>query len=145
MGIDDLNINDNGGLEPNDRMDGLWNLLNNMFNNNSKGFKDNSENPINFNDIEADLGKPTRIRTFTENGFTFEEKTWQTESGMYVSVEMIESPMNKKSKPLFKEKSLVEQLKDALDDENYELAAKLRDNIKNNSSDNQTTNTNIKK
>lgn len=108
------------------RMARFEEILNRMFN-----FKDNSDNPVNTN-LESKLGQPTSVERFEEGGFHYEEKTWKTEEGTYVSIEMVEHPINKKSKPLFKvdEKTLEERLKDAEEDQNYELCAKLRDLIK---------------
>lgn len=110
--------------EATDKLDGLEKIIENLFN-----FKDLTNNPIKF-DMEADLGKPDKVERFVEDGFTFEKKTWHKEKGDFVLVEMVENPINVKKKHIVKQKSLEERLQDAINDENYELAAKIRDLIK---------------
>jgi hypothetical protein len=75
--------------------------------------------------IENDLGEPNSIEHFEENGLFYERQTWHLPTGNLVKIIISETP-NSPSKP---EKSLEEQLKDALENEDYILAAKLRDEL----------------
>lgn len=102
------------------RMNNLENAFAELFK-----FNDLSERKIQF-DAEKELGEPDKVERFIENGFTFEQKVWHTPKGDYVICELVENPINIKKKPLFKEKSLEERLVDAVNDENYELAAQLK-------------------
>ncbi len=90
---------------------------------------------LNFEDItgeessEDELGEPNECVTFEENGYTFEKCIWNLEHGTVVKVQMISSPMdtgfiNKPTK-----KTLDERLAIAIEEERYEDAAKLRDEI----------------
>jgi len=71
------------------------------------------------------LGEPNSIEHFEENGLFYERQTWHLPTGNLVKIIISETP-NSPSKP---EKSLEEQLKDALENEDYILAAKLRDEL----------------
>lgn len=103
-------------------------FLNNFFKSifNTPRFKDLSNDKENFNNIEDELGKPTVIEKFKDaDGFTYLRKTWKTDKGYYVLIETTDGS-NPESISKIKSKSLNEQLKDAVEDENYELAAKLK-------------------
>lgn len=78
------------------------------------------------------LGPPTTVESFTDNGINFIKKTWKRKSGDIVQIlpnmddfefdeyiEIYEKPMV----------SLERQLEIALENENYEEAAKVRDKI----------------
>jgi excinuclease UvrABC helicase subunit UvrB len=111
--------------------DELEDFFNSMFNNMfKKGIL--RESSFDLNNIEDNLGEPTSVRQFKENGFTFEERIWETENGSYRTYTTISNPMNERTKPLFKNKDLPleEQLKIALEEERYERAAEIRDEIK---------------
>lgn len=82
------------------------------------------------NYTEKELGEPDIIEQFVENGLNFERKIWNLEHGSLISVELIPGDTLKPKTKL--NKSLEEQLKDAIDKELYEEAAKLRDLINKN-------------
>lgn len=87
-------------------------------------------------EIQKNLGVPDEVKHFTENGMYFEKSIWHTETGDIVKMIMSDEPsvfgdniefdgeevLSKK-----KEKSLETQLKEALESENYERAAEIRD------------------
>lgn len=78
------------------------------------------------------LGEPTSIESFEEDGCTFEKKTWVTENGVITTIEMTNSPMDRKTaNPSLDEVSLQKELAKAIEEERYEDAAKIRDSIKN--------------
>ncbi len=123
------NFNEDDLNKINKKMEEIEKALENILN-----FKDISRNPVSFDHVKQ-LGEPDEIERFEEGGFTFEKKTWYKEKGDFVLVELIEEehPLYKRvRKPLSKQgkQKLEERLQDAVDDENYELAGRLRDMIK---------------
>ncbi len=73
---------------------------------------------------EDELGDPDKVIFFEENGFSFQKTTWNVEGGQIVKVEMISSPIDNPNSVSYEE-----QLKLAIETEDYEEAAKLRDII----------------
>ena len=78
----------------------------------------------NFEPDEDELGEPNKIVFFEENGFSFQKTTWDVEGGQIVKVEIVSSPLD-----VVESKSNEEKLKIAIECENYEEAARLRDKI----------------
>ena len=90
---------------------------------------------------EKNLGEPTSVREFERDGVMFVESIWETEFGSIIRISTKEeidfsSDFFKKNNIPFgkkvnskKEIPLEVQLKMAVDEENYEEAAKLRDKI----------------
>jgi hypothetical protein len=112
----------------------------------------NSSNITNFSNEEGEqmvekLGKPDKIRYFTDKGVYIEEKIWHTDKGDFVSRLASDNPkffgenisfenisfenisFENITKPKKPEKSLEFQLKEALEKEDYEKAAEIRDLI----------------
>lgn len=108
------------------------NLFNNSNNNRDKQIKKIIEQLLNFSKpterFEGKLGEPTKVEQFEEDGYTFEKQTWVTEAGVITKIEMIGSPFKNRSSEL----SLEAKLAKAIEEERYEDAAKIRDEIKNN-------------
>jgi hypothetical protein len=77
-----------------------------------------------FDPDEDKLGEPDKIIFFEENGFSFQKTTWNVEGGQIVKVEMISTPIDKP-----KSVNYEKNLKLAIEAEDYEEAAKLRDII----------------
>jgi len=105
---------------------------------------DNLNNSAEFGNISADeknLGVPTNTKTFERDGVIFEESTWETEFGTIVrittkeDIEFTPDFFKKNNIPfgrnnLKEEKLTLEQrLKIAVESENYEIAAEIRDLI----------------
>jgi hypothetical protein len=87
-------------------------------------------------EFEKNLGKPDEVRYFTQNGMYFEKSIWHTQNGDMVKTVMSDDPKvfgdniefedeNVPSKK--KEKPLELQLEEALEREDYERAAEIRD------------------
>lgn len=90
-------------------------------------------NPIDQNkmeDLSSELGEPDEKQTFEKDGFIIEKLIWNTPHGQLVKIIASEKDGKPKQNKV-KEKSLEEQLKEAVQAENYELAIELRDKIKN--------------
>jgi hypothetical protein len=79
------------------------------------------------NKIEEMLGIPDEIITFEEDGLFIRKQIWHTEKGDVIKMIVNDLPFEDETKKL----SLKEQLEEALEKEDYETAAKLRDEIKN--------------
>lgn len=77
------------------------------------------------NDIDELLGTPDIIQTFENDGLFIRKEIWHTEKGDVVKMIVNDTPFEEEPKKI----SLEEQLKEALDKEDYETAAKLRDKI----------------
>jgi hypothetical protein len=88
------------------------------------------------NDDESNLGEPISVETFNQDGYTFEKTTWKTEDGLVTKIEMVGNPFEQRERPIIKERidevPLEVQLARAIEEERYEDAAKIRDEIKNN-------------
>jgi hypothetical protein len=87
-------------------------------------------------EFEKNLGKPDEVRYFTQNGMYFEKSIWHTQNGDMVKTVMSDDPSvfgdniefedeNVSTKK--KEKPLELQLEEALEREDYERAAEIRD------------------
>ena len=100
------------------KMSSFDELFNEMF------FKLNKSYLLNekFKEDDSDLGPPDKVLEITENGTSFTKSIWNTPLGYIVKVELSEDKE--------KDMSLEEKLKAAIECENYEEAAKIRDEIK---------------
>lgn len=76
-------------------------------------------------ELDTNLGTPDKVENYVENGLSFERSVWYTDNGEIVRIITTEAPFTTKET----EKSLEMQLKDAIDNEDYLKAAKLRDLI----------------
>lgn len=78
-------------------------------------------------ELDAKLGEPDKVESFEEDGFQFEKRIWYVPGGEIVCVAMLDIPLNEKPT---KVKTLDEQLEEAIENEDYEIAANIRDAIK---------------
>jgi len=86
-------------------------------------------NPFNFeNEKEIDnfLGEPDIIENYEDDGMYIKKIIWHTENGDVIKMLVSDVPFEEKETKL----SLEEQLEEALAKEDYETAAKIRDEIK---------------
>jgi len=77
-------------------------------------------------EMEELLGEPDEIETTFDGVFYYEKKIWHTENGDIVVVSASKEPFVYDKK----EKTLEEQLEEAISIEDYEKAAEIRDKIK---------------
>ena len=80
--------------------------------------------------LGINLDEPTSTEEIIEEGMRFTKLTWDTPKGRFVKIVvtdvLADAPVTRETK-----KTLDEQLQEAVDNENYELAIKLRDQINN--------------
>ena len=74
-----------------------------------------------------ELGEPSEVEELIEDGLLFKKLTWNTSHGKFVKI--VVSDVQPSDEPA-KELNLEEQLQMAVDSEDYDLAIKLRDQIK---------------
>lgn len=77
--------------------------------------------------IDEQLGEADRVEYYEEDGMYFEKKTWKVVGGEMVKVLMSDEPFDKKEESTL---TLQEQLEEAVKNEEYEIAANIRDAIK---------------
>jgi len=89
-------------------------------------------------ELDETLGKPDKVEFYNEGPIFFEKRIWRTPTGDIVKLISSYDP-NLLRKPLVNEKivskptsveMLKEDMKKAIDAENYELAGEIRDEIK---------------
>lgn len=89
--------------------------------------KDNTENE--HEDLDVEMGEPTKVQYFQNDGLYFKRSIWHVENngqiGELVKLEVSDTPFEDYDS----NKTLEECLQDALDEENYEKAAEIRDKI----------------
>jgi excinuclease UvrABC helicase subunit UvrB len=90
-------------------------------------------------EIDKELGKPSSIETRIEDGVVYKKLVWNTPFGNFVKIIVSDVDPNNPAEdpndpsypfPQKKQKGLEQQLKEAVDSEDYELAIQLRDQIK---------------
>jgi hypothetical protein len=114
--------------EENNKKDGNENLFNHLFD------KWANLNPLDkdliIDGLNETLGEPDKLENYEENGVYFQKQTWNTKHGQVIKTILSDVPFNKeKSRKREIKIPLEVQLESAVSEENYELAAKLRDRI----------------
>lgn len=81
--------------------------------------------------MDFSLGEPHKIETYSDGVVFYEKRIWHTPNGDIVKLVVSDRPFNNapKEKPAVKEKSLQEQLDEALANEDYLKAAEIRDKM----------------
>jgi hypothetical protein len=81
--------------------------------------------------IDEELGEPNIVETYEEDGIVFKRMTWFTDEGEFVklAVDSVTPEFYNSLQPEVKLLTLEEQLTLAEEEEDYELAIKLRDKI----------------
>lgn len=97
-----------------------------------KTIVDNLDNNLEMSDgFDKSLGEPSEIRYYEEDGLYFIESIWETEIGLIKKTIVSDIPLDGSEKIEDNlEVTLEEQLEEAIQNEDYEKAAKLRDSIK---------------
>jgi hypothetical protein len=121
-----------------DMFSSWMNEANQMF----KMFQNPSNNSFNErleDEMEKALGKPDEVIYYTEKGYYFQKSIWHTKEGDIIKTLMSDDPkffgddikyesfVKPKIKPEVPTESLEVQLQKALDREDYEKAAEIRD------------------
>lgn len=115
----------NDGELDQDRIDSVERFIN-MIN----SFDPNSEESL-ADSLTRELGEPNEIEYFNDNDFHYEKRTWYTPGGKIVKVRMIssdETPEEFYHHNLL-DSSLEDELEQAIKNEDFEEAARLRDLI----------------
>lgn len=80
--------------------------------------------------MKEELGEPDETSSYTQNGVTYVKDIWYTEKGDIISTYILDSfDTPEVIVDLTQELSIEEQLEKAVQEEDYEKAAKLRDLI----------------
>jgi excinuclease UvrABC helicase subunit UvrB len=97
-----------------------------------KAIADNLDNNLEMsNGFDERLGEPSEVRYYEEDGLYFIESIWETEIGVIKKTIVSDTPLDGSEKIEEQiELTLEEQLEEAVQKEEYEKAAKLRDSIK---------------
>jgi protein-arginine kinase activator protein McsA len=81
-------------------------------------------------ELNESLGEPDEFKNFEENGVFFQKQIWNTKHGQVIKTIISDVPFAKQKSEAKKTRIPLEvQLLSAVEEENYELAAKLRDRI----------------
>ena len=127
-----------------DKFDDLFDAFMNNGDNNKKDENKNLFNDIfdKWSDLNAldngliidglneSLGEPDKLENYEENGVYFQKQTWNTKHGQVIKTILSDVPFNKEKSRKREIKIPLEfQLVTAVKNEEYELAAKLRDRI----------------
>lgn len=123
------NKSNNKKNEAENFMDKLFNKLNNNSNISDRDIFDHINGLKNF---DTSLGEPDKVISYEEDGMYYQKRVWETEYGKVIKTVISEVPFSEvKSKSTVKKPRihLEQQLETAVKEENYELAAKLRDRI----------------
>lgn len=125
--FDDL-FDDFMNNEENNKKDGNENLFNHIF---DKWVDLNAlDKDLIIDGLNETLGKPDKLENYEENGVFFQKQTWNTKHGQVIKTILSDVPFNEeKSKKREIKIPLEVQLETAVKNEEYELAAKLRDRI----------------
>lgn len=79
-------------------------------------------------EMDTKLGPPDSIEHYEDEGLFFEERVWNLSHGRLIKVMVVDDP-SKLPNYVAPEKPLDEQLKEALEAENFEKAAEIRDKM----------------
>jgi hypothetical protein len=80
--------------------------------------------------LNESLGEPDFFKNYEENGVFFQKQIWNTKHGQVIKTIVSDVPFAKQKTEAKKTRIPLEvQLLSAVKEENYELAAKLRDRI----------------
>ncbi len=128
-GFDELFDKFFGNRKKDDKKSEIDRLINQLNN-----FKEITGKEIN---EDKELGEPDSVEVYTVGNVTYEKKIWEIDGGKIVKIEVksikmsdaIEIPMTINPTSRFKQASLEEQLEHAISVEDYEKAAKIRDEI----------------
>jgi len=123
-----FNENDKGkkrGRKPKTKNDEFGDELKNLMNTLSN-FKQITDADEQF-EIDNEFGEPDRVEFFRDEDLYFKRSVWVVEDSEVVKLEVSDQPFD-----IEEPKSLEELLQDALDSENYELAAEIRDEMNKN-------------
>jgi len=113
--------NNNNKDETSDIIPNLFKKLSNLNNFDKNGMME---------ELNESLGEPDESKNYEENGMFFQKQIWNTKHGQVIKTIVSDVPFAKQKTEAKKTRIPLEvQLVNAVKEENYELAAKLRDRI----------------
>ena len=117
-------LNDKSNNKKDDSADMMANLfkkLSNLKNFDKEGM---------MKELDSSLGEPDEFENYEENGVYFQKQIWNTTHGQVIKTVISDVPFKEVKAETKKTRVPLEtQLEVAVKEENYELAAKLRDRI----------------
>jgi protein-arginine kinase activator protein McsA len=118
---DFMNDGTNNEGESSDIMSNLFKKLSNLNSFDKNGM---------IEEINESLGEPDDFKNFEKNGVFYQKQIWNTKHGQVIKTVISDVPFAKEKTETKKTRIPLQfQLLDAVKEENYELAAKLRDRI----------------
>jgi len=125
--FDDL-FNDFLNESPNNKKDDSADMMSNLFKKLSN--LNNFDKEGMMKELDSKLGEPDEFENYEENGVYYQKQIWNTTHGQVIKTLISDVPFkNKKTETKKTRVPLETQLEVAVKEENYELAAKLRDRI----------------
>lgn len=91
-------------------------------------FRDSIDDDSIEKQIDEQFGKPDKIEFYNEGDLYFERRTWHTANGDIIKTIMSDDPTMIRQAPSMK--TLEQQLQEAVEKEEFEKAAAIRDEIK---------------
>jgi hypothetical protein len=83
--------------------------------------------------LDKELGEPDKVEYFDDDDFYFEKRIWFTPTGKIVKIRMVEGPETPEEFHTYgSPRNLENELETAIQEENFEEAARLRDLINKN-------------
>lgn len=110
-------------------MDKLFNKLNDKGEVSDRDIFDHIKALKNF---DSSLGEPDKVESYEEGGMYYQKRIWETQHGKIIKTVISDVPFSESKNKTNTKKPripLEQQLETAVKEENYELAAKLRDRI----------------
>ena len=125
-------MNDKSNNKKNEAENFMDKLFNKLNDNGDISDRDIFDHIKALKDFDSSLGEPDKVESYEEDGMYYQKRIWETQHGKIIKTVISDVPFSKsKSKPETKKPRipLEQQLETAVKEENYELAAKLRDRI----------------
>lgn len=125
-------MNDKSNNKKNEAENFMDKLFNKLNNNSDVSDRDLFDHIKGLKNLASSLGEPDNVISYEEDGMYYQKMVWETEHGKVIKTVMSEVPFSEvKIKATVKKPRipLEQQLETAVKEENYELAAKLRDRI----------------
>ena len=125
-------MNDKSNNKKDDTDNLMDKILNKLSNKDAINDRDFIEHIKAIKNFDSSLGEPDKVISYEEDGIYYQKKVWETKHGKIIKTFISDVPFSEtKNKQNTKKPRipLEVQLENAVKEENYEAAAKLRDRI----------------